>query len=183
MNKKPTEMQLQKAVRTILSAFDDPEREGLQETPRRYIKFLREFTNYEKFNFTTFTNEGNDQMIAVSGIPFYSLCEHHLAPFHGTAAVAYIPDEKIVGLSKLPRALLTFANRFQNQERITKQTVEYLQEMLKPKGVAVMLRAQHLCMSMRGVRVHDTWTTTSALSGVFAGDAATKAEFFAIAEK
>lgn len=146
---------------------EDPSREGLKETPKRYVKFMREFLEPKVFNFTTFDAEGTDEMIIQKDIPFYSLCEHHTAPFFGTAAVAYIPNEKIVGLSKLARTVDLYANRFQNQERITTQIAERLWNELQPKGVAVSLKAQHLCMCMRGVKKHDTWTITSKLLGLF----------------
>jgi GTP cyclohydrolase I len=146
---------------------EDTSREGLIETPKRYIKFMREFLEPKDFNFTTFDAEGTDEMIAQTNIPFYSLCEHHTAPFFGVATIAYIPDKKIVGLSKLARTLDFYANRFQNQERITTQVAERLIKELDPKGVAVSLKAQHLCMCMRGVKKHDTWTITSKLLGAF----------------
>lgn len=146
---------------------ENPQREGLLETPKRYIKFMREFLEPKSFNFTTFDAEGTDEMIIQTNIPFYSLCEHHTAPFFGTGTIAYIPNGKIVGLSKLARTLDFYANRFQNQERITTQVAERLWNELNPKGVAVSLTAQHLCMSMRGVRKHDTWTTTNKLLGAF----------------
>jgi len=146
---------------------ENPNREGLIETPKRYIKFMREFLEPKVFNFTSFDAEGTDEMIIQKDIPFYSLCEHHTAPFFGTAAVAYIPNNKIVGLSKLARVVDLYANRFQNQERITTQIAERLQDELNPKGVAVSLKAQHLCMCMRGVKKHDTWTITSKLLGLF----------------
>ena len=162
----------------ILKAIgEDPEREGLKETPRRYIKFLKEFTEEKEFKFTTFDGEGTDEMILQTNIPFYSLCEHHVAPFFGFAAVAYIPGKRIVGLSKLARVVDLYANKLQNQERITSQIVERLEEELNPRGVAVSLRAQHLCMCMRGVKKHDTWTTTSKLSGIFKEDQAARKEF------
>jgi GTP cyclohydrolase I len=146
---------------------EDTSREGLIETPKRYVKFMREFLEPKDFNFTTFDAEGTDEMIAQTNIPFYSLCEHHTAPFFGVATIAYIPDKKIVGLSKLARTLDFYANRFQNQERITTQVAERLIKELDPKGVAVSLKAQHLCMCMRGVKKHDTWTITSKLLGAF----------------
>ena len=146
---------------------EDVNREGLIETPKRYVKFMREFLEPKEFNFTTFDSEGIDQMILQTNIPFYSLCEHHTAPFFGVAHVAYIPDKKIVGLSKLARTVDLFANRFQNQERITTQVAEKLMEELKPLGVGVSLKATHLCMCMRGVKKHDTWTITSKLLGNF----------------
>lgn len=172
--------QLQGAVRSILGAFDEnPLREGLQDTPRRYLKFLYEFTKQQNFQLTTFNKEKHDQAITVRNIPFFSLCEHHLAPFFGTAAIAYIPnkDGRICGLSKLPRSLYKFSNGFQNQERITDQTADFLMEHLRPEGVIVLLKARHLCMEMRGVKTHDTETITTALRGVYHEDASAKAEF------
>lgn len=164
-------------VRILQYLGEDPTREGLRETPKRYIKFMREFLQPKEFNFTSFDAEGTDEMIIQTNIPFYSLCEHHTAPFFGTAAVAYIPDKKIVGLSKLARTVDLFANRFQNQERITSQIAEKIQKELNPKGVAVSLKAQHLCMSMRGVKKHDTWTTTTKLLGLFKEDQDARNEF------
>jgi GTP cyclohydrolase I len=156
---------------------EDVSREGLIETPKRYVKFMREFLEPKKFNFTTFDAEGTDEMILQTNIPFYSLCEHHTAPFFGTANVAYIPNNKIVGLSKLARTVDLYANKFQNQERITTQIAERIQTELNPKGVAVSLKAQHLCMCMRGVKKHDTWTITSKMIGVFKEDEKARNEF------
>jgi GTP cyclohydrolase I len=165
----------------ILKALgEDPTREGLKETPKRYIKFMREFLEPKEFNFTTFDAEGTDEMIIQTNIPFYSICEHHTAPFFGIANVAYIPAEKIVGLSKLARTVDLFANRFQNQERITSQIAEKLQAELNPRGVAVHLKAQHLCMCMRGVKKHDTWTSTSKLLGLFKEDLNVRNEFLSL---
>lgn len=177
----PTSQGLERSVRNVLAHFDtDADREGLRETPKRYIKFLEEFLNPPEFNFTTFDAEGYDEMIVQTNIPFYSLCEHHLAPFFGTGAIAYIPDGKIVGLSKLARVLDKFARRFQNQERITKQVADYLMEELQPAGVGVILKATHLCMTMRGVEKHDTWTMTSQLHGRFLEDQASRSEFLSL---
>jgi GTP cyclohydrolase I len=156
---------------------EDTTREGLIETPKRYVKFMREFLEPKEFNFTTFDAEGTDEMIIQTNIPFYSLCEHHTAPFFGVANVAYIPNGKIVGLSKLARTVDLYANRFQNQERITTQIAERLEHELKPLGVAVTLKAQHLCMCMRGVKKHDTWTMTSKLTGLFKEDLNVRNEF------
>jgi len=161
----------------LLALGEDPAREGLAETPKRYIKFMREFLEPKTFNFTTFDAEGTDEMIIQTNIPFYSICEHHTAPFFGIANVAYIPNEKIVGLSKLARAVDLYANRFQNQERITTQIAERINSELSPKGVAVHLKAQHLCMCMRGVKKHDTWTSTSKLIGLFKEDLNVRNEF------
>jgi GTP cyclohydrolase IA len=156
---------------------EDPNRDGLKETPKRYIKFLKEFLAPKDFNFTTFDAEGTDEMIIQTNIPFYSLCEHHIAPFFGVANVAYVPNDKIVGLSKLARCVDLYANRLQNQERITTQIAERLQSELNCKGVAVSLKAQHLCMCMRGVKKHDTWTITTKLLGVFKDDDKARNEF------
>ena len=161
---------------------EDPDREGLQDTPKRYLKFLREFLSPPDFNFTTFDGEGMDEMIVQTHIPFYSLCEHHLAPFYGHAHVAYIPGQKIVGLSKLARVVETFSRRLQNQERITTQVAECLMAELEAEGVAVVIKAQHLCMSMRGVKKHDTRTVTSKLLGHFKNDDKARQEFFNLIE-
>jgi len=156
---------------------ENPDREGLVDTPGRYIKFLREFLEPKEFKFTTFTNEETDEMIVQTNIPFYSLCEHHIAPFFGTGTIAYIPNGKIVGLSKLARTLDLYANRLQNQERITTQVADRLQKELDAKGVAVSLKAQHLCMCMRGVKKHDTYTTTTKLLGIFKESDSARNEF------
>ena len=178
--KKLTEKkeQAENSFKTILQYFgEDTEREGLKETPKRYIKFLDEFLSPPVFNFTTFDSEGYDEMIIQTNIPFHSLCEHHTAPFYGVGHIAYIPDKKIVGLSKLARTLEYYSRRFQNQERITKQVCDKLMQELQPKGVAVVIKAQHMCMSMRGVKKHDTWTTTSKMEGVFKDDQSCRNEF------
>jgi len=167
----------------VIEYFDDINREGLRETPKRYIKFLTEFLNPPEFNFTTFDAEGMDQMILQTGIPFHSLCEHHLAPFFGVGHIAYIPKNKIVGLSKLARTLDTYSRRFQNQERITMQVGQRLMEELDPVGVAVVLEAEHMCMSMRGVKKHDTNTKTSFVWGMFKDDISCRNEFMKLIEK
>lgn len=171
MKQKPTEQELQDAVKTIISSFDNEDREGLLETPRRYIKFLNEFiTKGEKpdFKCTQFDAESyGDQMIIVNDIPFHSLCEHHLAPFMGVAHVGYIPNDKIVGLSKIPRTVDFFARKFQNQERITNDIANFLMNELSPKGVMVVLSAKHMCVEMRGIKKHNCTTTTSAIRGNF----------------
>jgi GTP cyclohydrolase I len=165
----------------ILSKLgEDVTREGLIETPKRYVKFMREFLEPKEFNFTSFDAEGTDEMIIQTNIPFYSLCEHHTAPFFGFANVAYIPNKKIVGLSKLARTVDLYANRFQNQERITTQIAERIEKELNPKGVAVTLKAQHLCMCMRGVKKHDTWTMTSKMIGAFKTDLNCRNEFLSL---
>lgn len=161
---------------------EDPKREGLKETPSRYIKFLKEFYDCSDFKLTTFTNEGIDEMILVKDIPFYSLCEHHMAPFFGTASIAYIPNETIVGISKLPRTLEKFARRLQNQERITHDVADFLMEELRPEGVAVVLKARHLCMEMRGVKKSGAQTVTSHMAGCFKTDLNCRQEFLKLIE-
>ena len=167
---------VERSVKRLIDQFDDSQREGLQKTPHRYVKFLQEFLSPDPFEFTVFDSEGYDQMIVQSDIAFYSLCEHHLAPFFGTGTIAYIPNGKIVGLSKLARVLDRFARRFQNQERITTQVAEYIQAELDPLGVAVILRAQHLCMGMRGIKKPNTYTTTSKMIGLFKTDVKARME-------
>lgn len=157
---------------------EDVNRDGLRETPKRYIKFIKDFFQPKEFNFTTFDAEGIDEMIVQANIPFYSLCEHHIIPFFGFATVGYIPNSKIIGLSKLARTVDLYADRFQNQERITTQIAERLWQELSPKGVGVSLTAQHLCMSMRGVKKNNIWTTTNKLVGIFKELENVKIEFF-----
>jgi GTP cyclohydrolase I len=164
-------------IRILEYLGEDPTREGLQDTPKRYIKFLKEFITLEDFNYTVFDKEHYDEMIIQKDIPFFSLCEHHIAPFFGTATVAYIPNKKIVGLSKLARTVHLYAKRLQNQERITNQIAERLQKELKPVGVAVSLNARHFCMEMRGVKTHDVNTTTTKLLGAFKKKIETRQEF------
>lgn len=165
-------------VRRLLQYFgEDTDREGLKETPKRFVKFFNEFLNPPDWNCTTFEGEGYDEMIVQTDIPFHSLCEHHIAPFFGYGYIAYIPDKRIVGLSKLARTLETYSRRLQNQERITTQVAEFLWETLQPKGVAVVLKAKHMCMEMRGVKKHDTFTTTSKMMGVFHEDHKARGEF------
>ena len=162
---------------------EDPTREGLLDTPKRYIKFMEQFLEKPEFKFTAFENEGTDEMVIQKDIHFFSLCEHHTAPFFGKAHVAYIPGEKIVGLSKLARTVHHYAGNFQNQERITTQIVERLEKELNPKGVAVMLEAKHLCMEMRGVKTHDTSTITTKLTGSFKDNHETRNEFMQMVTK
>lgn len=154
-------------VQQVINLFDDSLREGLEKTPYRYVKFLEEFMRPEPFEFTTFEGEDYDQMVTLKDIDFYSLCEHHLAPFFGKAHVAYIPNKRIVGISKLPRTVDMFARRFQNQERITTQIANYINEKLSPKGVMVVIEAEHLCMAMRGIKKAGTTTVTSKIIGEF----------------
>jgi GTP cyclohydrolase I len=164
-------------VRFLEIIGEDPHREGLRKTPRRYLDTFTEFLNPPEFDMTTFSAEETDEMIVQLDIPFYSFCEHHLLPFFGKGYIAYIPDKKIVGLSKLARTLEAFSRKLQNQERITNEVAEYLQSHLEAKGVAVVLKARHLCMEMRGVKAADANTITSKLLGYFRTDERTRAEF------
>ena len=169
-------------VRWLLRALgQDMDREGLRETPRRVVKMLRELTTPEPFNFTVFASEGMSEMIVQAPIPFRSLCEHHMLPFVGTAAVCYVPRERIVGLSKLARAVHYCAAGLQNQERITTAVADMLAHNLDTPDVGVVLRARHLCMEMRGVRAPDVFTTTSCLRGALLDDARARDEFLRLA--
>lgn len=171
-------LQAQLSVRDILRHLgEDVNREGLRETSMRNIKFLKQFMEKPEFKMTAFDSEGYDEMIIEKNITFYSLCEHHMVPFFGIGAIAYIPDKKILGLSKLARVLDYYAHGLQNQERITKQVAMHIQKILKPKGVAVMLNARHLCIEMRGVNKPGVETTTSYLTGVFKKEPSCKNEF------
>jgi GTP cyclohydrolase I len=166
------------SVARLLESFgEDINREGLKETPKRYVKFFKEFLNPPKWNCTSFESEGYDEMIVQTNIPFHSLCEHHIAPFFGEGHIAYIPNKRIVGLSKLARTLETFSRRLQNQERITQQVAEFLENELQPQGIAVVLKAKHMCMEMRGVKKHGTYTTTSKMTGAFKDNIHTRNEF------
>lgn len=157
---------------------------GLAATPDRMAKFWAEFIQgAAPFELTTFPADGMDEMVIQTGIPFYSMCEHHLLPFFGTAAVAYLPKDNILGLSKLTRVVQYHARGLQNQERITHDTARSLDLALDANGVAVLLRARHMCMEMRGVRTSDTHTTTVFLTGRFRDDARTRAEFMDIASR
>jgi GTP cyclohydrolase I len=154
---------------------------GLRKTPRRMAAAYAELLTPEPFRFTTFPNEeGYDQLVVVRDIPFQSLCMHHLLPFHGVAHVAYLPAERILGLSKLARVVEHFARDLQLQERLTTQVADCLQEQLEPKGVGVVLEAEHLCMSLRGVQKAGARTVTSALHGLVRDDPRTREEFLSL---
>ena len=178
---------LEKAVREILVAIgEDPDRDGLVRTPRRVAEMYAEICSglrEDPSRHLTVTFEANhDEMVLVRDIALYSICEHHLAPFHGRAHVAYIPGEdgRLTGLSKLARLVDGFAKRPQVQERLTTQIADALVEVLQPRGAFVMIEAEHLCMSMRGVRKPGTLTLTSAVRGLFKDNAATRAEVMAL---
>jgi GTP cyclohydrolase I len=172
----------ERAVRDLLRALGRDVREpGLRETPRRVAAAYAELLTHEPVALTTFPNEaGYDELVVVREIPFHSLCMHHLLPFHGVAHVAYLPGERIIGLSKLARVVELFARELQLQERLTMQVADCLQEHLRPKGVGVVLEAEHLCMSLRGVQKAGTRTTTSALMGLLRDDARTRQEFLSL---
>lgn len=169
-------------VRLLEAIGEDPRRPGLVETPRRVITALREMTSSEPFGFTTFDADGMDEMITVGGITFSALCEHHILPFTGKAAVAYIPDKQIVGLSKLARLVRRVAHEgLQTQERITSIVADELETLLAPRGVGVLISASHSCMSIRGVVAPGTVTITSALRGFMLSDAKARSEFMTVA--
>jgi GTP cyclohydrolase I len=159
----------------------DLEAEGLRDTPRRMVAAYAELLTPQPFRPTTFPNEeGYDELVLVRAIPFHSLCMHHMLPFHGLAHVGYLPGERIVGLSKLARVVELFARDLQVQERLTTQVADWIQEQLEPKGVGVVLEAEHLCMSMRGVQKFGATTVTSTLHGQVRDDPRTRQEFLAL---
>jgi len=173
----------QRAVADLLVALGrDPESEHLADTPRRVAQAFAEMLTPSEFNLTTFPNEeGYDELVLARGIPVQSLCEHHLLPFQGVAHVGYLPGSRILGLSKLARVVELFARDLQVQERLTKQVADWLQEHLAPRGVGVVIEAEHLCMSLRGVRAGGARTVTSTLQGLLREDARSRQEFFALA--
>ena len=162
---------------------EDVTREGLVETPRRVAESLRFLTEgysmdpAEIVGRAQFEEAAYDDMVTVRGIGFFSLCEHHLLPFFGTAHVGYIPNGRVVGLSKVPRIVDAFAHRLQLQERLTRQIADALEEVLEPRGVAVVIEARHMCMEMRGVQKQDSETVTSCMIGAFRDDPRTRQEF------
>lgn len=177
---------IEAAVREILLAIgEDPDREGLQETPARVARMYEEiFAGLEddpRRHLKLFDEQKNEEMVVVRDIPLYSTCEHHLVPFMGKAHIAYIPaDGKVIGLSKLARIVDSFARRPQLQERLTTQIADFLNEELHPLGVAVLIEAEHLCMTMRGARASGSSTQTSAMRGVMRSDARTRAEVMSL---
>ncbi len=159
----------------------DISRDGLRDTPRRVAAAYAELLSPAPLSLTTFANDdGYDELVVVRDVPLHSLCMHHLLPFHGVAHVGYLPGERILGLSKLARVVDRFARDLQLQERLTKQVAGWLQEKLEPKGVGVVIEAEHLCMSMRGVQKPGARTVTSALHGLVRDDARTRQEFLAL---
>ncbi|MCU1601108.1 MAG: folE [Frankiales bacterium] len=168
-----------KAVRDLLTALgQDPDSEHLRATPDRVARAFAEQLVPQPFAPTTFPNdEGYNELVLVRDIPFHSLCEHHLLPFVGTAHVAYLPKDRIVGLSKLARVVDHYSRALQVQERMTQQVADWLQRELDPRGVGVVLEAEHMCMRLRGARVTGTHTVTSALHGIVRDDPRTRSEF------
>ena len=170
------------AVADLLTALGrDPHSAHLADTPRRVAHAYAEMLTPREFELTTFPNdEGYDELVLAKDIPVQSLCEHHLLPFQGVAHVGYLPGERILGLSKLARVVELFARDLQVQERLTKQVADWLQDHLDPKGVGVVIEAEHQCMSLRGVRAVGSRTVTSSLQGVLRENQSSRQEFFAL---
>lgn len=176
---------IRKAVREIIVGVgEDPEREGLRDTPRRVADMYAEvFSGLREDPADVLRvgfEEGHQEMVIVKDIPFYSMCEHHFLPFHGVAHVGYIPNGRVVGLSKLARAVEILARRPQLQERLSSQLADVIMETLEPQGVAIVISAEHLCMTMRGIRKPGSLTVTSAMRGVFQRGSSTRAEFMSL---
>jgi GTP cyclohydrolase I len=183
------EKPLKSHVREILAGLgEDPDREGLQKTPERVEKALQYLTRGYRQDPETLLNKalftvGYNEMVIIKDIDMFSLCEHHLLPFFGKAHVAYIPDGKVVGLSKIPRLVDMFARRLQVQERLTVQVAEAIQEAVKPQGVGVVIEAMHFCMIMRGVEKQNSVAVTSCMLGAFRDQLSTREEFLALIRK
>ena len=172
----------ERAIADLLKALGrDPHSVHLADTPRRVAHAYAEMLTPREFALTTFPNdEGYDELVLARDIPVQSFCEHHMLPFQGVAHVGYLPGERILGLSKLARVVELFARDLQVQERLTKQVADWLQDQLAPKGVGVVIEAEHLCMSLRGVRAAGSRTVTSALHGVLRNNPSSRQEFFAL---
>jgi GTP cyclohydrolase I len=187
---KPTREEAEAAVRTLLAwAGDNPNREGLEQTPHRVTSAYGEFfAGYEEdpadILKTTFKEVGGyDDIVLVKDIPFFSHCEHHMVPFFGKVHIAYLPNDGVVGLSKLARLVEVYARRLQVQENMTAQIIDALNEHLNPRGAAVQVEAEHMCMSMRGVRAHGASTVTQRFTGIFAEEPAMQDRFFRMIER
>jgi GTP cyclohydrolase I len=187
---RPSREEAERAVRTLIAwAGDDPDREGLRDTPRRVTGAYEDFyAGYREVAGDaldrTFEEVGGyDDIVLVRDIPFYSHCEHHMVPFVGKAHVAYYPGEKVVGLSKLARVVDVFARRLQTQERLTGEVVSAIDEALKPRGIAVMIEAEHQCMTLRGAHKHGASTVTTQFTGVFRDDPAEQQRFLTLVGK
>lgn len=179
---------ISKHIQSLLELIgEDSSREGLRDTPKRVAKaYEKLFSGYEHDLteiVTEFDNEGYDEMVIAKDIEFYSMCEHHMLPFFGRVHIGYIPEDKIIGISKLPRILEVFGRRLQNQERLTSQVADALMDILKPKGVGVVIEAQHLCMMSRGVEKQNSMMTTSAVRGLFKANLNTRSEFLRLIGK
>ncbi len=185
--KRPTRAEAEAAVKTLIAwAGDNPEREGLRDTPKRVVKAYEELyegyrQNAHEILSRTFDEVGGyDDIVFVRDIPFFSHCEHHMVPFVGKAHIAYLPTEGVVGLSKLARVTDVFARRLQTQETLTAQIIDAINDALNPRGAAVMLEAEHMCMSMRGIKKHGASTITQRFTGVFAEETAEQQRFFSL---
>jgi GTP cyclohydrolase I len=183
--RRPSREEAEAAVRTLLAWFgEDPNREGLKDTPKRMVRAYEEFFRGYRENANdvldrTFGEIGTfDDMVVVRDIPFYTHCEHHMVPVIGRAHIAYFPIERVVGLSKFARVIDIYARRLQTQEHLTSQVIGAIDENLKPRGVAVMIEAEHLCMAMRGVQKNGVSTVTTQFTGVFRDDPAEQVRFF-----
>jgi len=184
---RPTRDEAEAAVRTLIQwAGDDPDREGLKKTPNRVVKSYEEFfqgygQDPEEILRTTFEEtEGYDEMVVLRDIDFHSHCEHHMVPITGKAYVAYLPDKRVIGISKLARVVEAYARRLQIQEKMTAQIANAINDVLKPRGVAVIIEAEHQCMTTRGVQKAGVSMVTSTMLGAFRDDALTRREFLAI---
>lgn len=188
--KKPKQQEAENAIRVLLEYIgEDPNREGLAETPKRVVRAFEEYCagytqDPAEILSTTFEEVDHyDEMVVLRDIRFESHCEHHLAPFYGVAHVAYLPNDRVVGLSKLARLVDVYAKRLQIQEKMTTQIAKAIEEHLQPKGVAVVIEGMHMCMTMRGVHKHGATMQTSRLTGLFRTDSRTRKEFFDLIRK